>query len=217
VPNHNACILVTVPIPDECRHFRVDAQLENLLALGHGSCRGCKAVQSGPHSRRETAHVKHAMAADVVVTEAATDKHISMDREFVTGNEIPRIVAHRCNIEARIGKRIVQPIGRPNRIDTRANNRTLTQAHDKISHTLLLAFGILCTATRTAMRAFLYSFWVPQSVGKARPVVPVRITSPDAVAQVMVCGNLRLTHQCIYKHKSGENTHAGALYQNRPA
>jgi hypothetical protein len=31
------------------------------------------------------------------------------EREFVTGNEIPCIVAHRCIIEASIGKRI--PIG----------------------------------------------------------------------------------------------------------
>jgi hypothetical protein len=30
------------------------------------------------------------------------------EREFVTGNEIPRMVAHRCIIEASIGKRIVQ-------------------------------------------------------------------------------------------------------------
>jgi hypothetical protein len=31
-------------------------------------------------------------------------------REFITGNEMPRIVAHRCVIEASIGKRIVQTI-----------------------------------------------------------------------------------------------------------
>jgi hypothetical protein len=31
-------------------------------------------------------------------------------REFVTGNDLPRIVAHRCVIEASIGKRIVQTI-----------------------------------------------------------------------------------------------------------
>jgi hypothetical protein len=34
-------------------------------------------------------------------------------REFVTGNEIPRIVAHRCIIEASIGKCIVQTIEAP--------------------------------------------------------------------------------------------------------
>jgi hypothetical protein len=32
------------------------------------------------------------------------------EREFVTGNDLPRIVAHRCIIEASIGKRIVQAI-----------------------------------------------------------------------------------------------------------
>jgi hypothetical protein len=42
-------------------------------------------------------------------------------REFVTGNEILRIVAHRCIIEASIGKRIVQAIEATIEQHTRGN------------------------------------------------------------------------------------------------
>jgi hypothetical protein len=34
-------------------------------------------------------------------------------RELVTGNEVPKIVAHRCIIEASIGRNIVQTIEAP--------------------------------------------------------------------------------------------------------
>jgi hypothetical protein len=44
----------------------------------------------------------------VLVT--CTKRDTIVVREFVTGNDLPRIVAHRCIIEASIGKRIVQVI-----------------------------------------------------------------------------------------------------------
>jgi hypothetical protein len=41
----------------------------------------------------------------------ATSIENHLERELVTGNDVPRIVAHRCVIEASMGKRIVQTIG----------------------------------------------------------------------------------------------------------
>jgi hypothetical protein len=49
-------------------------------------------------------------------------------REFVTGNEKPRIVAHRCIIEASIGKRIVQTIEAPHSPGHRSNHRAAQEA-----------------------------------------------------------------------------------------
>jgi hypothetical protein len=46
-----------------------------------------------------------------------------MMREFVTGNDLPRIVAHRCIIEASIGKRIVQNIEEPHSPGHRSKHR----------------------------------------------------------------------------------------------
>jgi hypothetical protein len=48
---------------------------------------------------------------------------VAREREFVTGNEIPRIVAHRCIVEASIGKRIVQTIEAPHSPGHRSNHR----------------------------------------------------------------------------------------------
>jgi hypothetical protein len=51
-----------------------------------------------------------------------------MQREFVIGNEIPRIVAHRCIIEASIGKRIVLTIEAPHSPGHRSNHRAAQEA-----------------------------------------------------------------------------------------
>jgi hypothetical protein len=44
-------------------------------------------------------------------------------REFGTGNDLPRIVAHRCIIEASIGKLIVQTIEEPHSLAHRSKHR----------------------------------------------------------------------------------------------
>jgi hypothetical protein len=54
-------------------------------------------------------------------------------REFATGNEIPRIVAHRWIIEASIGKLIVQTIEAPRSPGHRSNHRAAQEA--TLSHT----------------------------------------------------------------------------------
>jgi hypothetical protein len=46
-----------------------------------------------------------------------------IERELVTGNEIPRIAAHSCIKEASIGKRIVQAIEAPHSSGHRSNHR----------------------------------------------------------------------------------------------
>jgi hypothetical protein len=48
----------------------------------------------------------------------------ALEREFVTGNGLPRIVAHRCIIEASIGKRIVQTIEEPHVSGHRSKHRS---------------------------------------------------------------------------------------------
>jgi hypothetical protein len=46
-----------------------------------------------------------------------------LEREFVTGDDLPRIVAHRCITEASIGKRIVQTIEEPHSSGHRSKHR----------------------------------------------------------------------------------------------
>jgi hypothetical protein len=59
---------------------------------------------------------------------------VVVEREFVAGNDLPRIVAHRCIIEASIGKRIVQTIKEPHSSGHRefvtGNDLPQKQSHD---------------------------------------------------------------------------------------
>jgi hypothetical protein len=52
-----------------------------------------------------------------------TATNTNREREFVTGNELPHIVAHRCIIEASVGKRIVQTIEEPHSPGHRSKHR----------------------------------------------------------------------------------------------
>jgi hypothetical protein len=65
---------------------------------------------------------------DIIDDSAAAAGLSDTEREFVTGNEIPRIVVHRCTIEASIGKRIVQTIEAPHRPGHRSNHRAAHEA-----------------------------------------------------------------------------------------
>jgi hypothetical protein len=53
----------------------------------------------------------------------------TIERELATGNEIPRIVAHRCIIEASKGKHIVQTIESPHSPGDTRNHRAPQRQH----------------------------------------------------------------------------------------
>jgi hypothetical protein len=60
--------------------------------------------------------------------QAINRNHLRGRREFVTENEIPRVMAHRCIIEASIGKHIVQTIEAPHSPGHRSNHRAAQEA-----------------------------------------------------------------------------------------
>jgi hypothetical protein len=55
-------------------------------------------------------------------------------REFVTGNEISRIVAHRCIMEASTGKRTVQTIEAPHKLKEQGQQHLGCHHPDSVSH-----------------------------------------------------------------------------------
>jgi hypothetical protein len=116
--------------------YYLDLTISHIGLAGHASC--CPWINAlslvGPSARnvrpRQRAQVQGRLAVAQVGGEggaaerAPADVHggvgvavykwravwLAGEREFVTGNDLPCIVAHRCIIEASIGKRIVQTI-----------------------------------------------------------------------------------------------------------